>query len=108
MSAWALEPLWAETSEVERTCNASNVLLGAKGAFGTEASVVLFALPPLDGGINVKIEAVIAAVAESKRGVKSTFGNPSHIVFVQVVALIALLTQSSKPMLADGALVGIA
>lgn len=108
MSAWTLEPLRAESCEVERTCHASDVFLGAEWTFGTKASIVLFAFPPLDGRVDVKVETVVAAVAESKCGVEPTFGDPSHVVLVQVVALVALLTQSSKPMLADGTLVGIA
>lgn len=55
----------------------------------------------------MQVEAVIAAVAESKRGVEPAFWDLAHVILVEVVALIALLAQATKPMLADGSLVGV-
>lgn len=107
LSAWAFEALRAEASQVEWTCNTSNVFLGAVGTFGAKASVVLFAFSTLDGRVDMKVETIVAAVAEAKGGIEAAFGYPSHIVFVQVVALVALLAKTSEPMLAYGSLVGI-
>lgn len=75
--------------------------------FGTETSVVLFTLSPLDSRIYMKVEAVVTAVAESKGGVEPAFGDPSHVVFVQVVTLISLLAETSKPMLTYCSLVRV-
>ena len=108
MSAWTFEPLWAESGEVERTCYTSNVFLGTKRAFGTKASVVPGAFPPLDGRVNVQVKAIITAVAEAESGIEPALGDPPHVVFVQIVALFSFLTQTAKPMLTDGTLVGIA
>ena len=107
MSAWTFEPLWAESGEVERTCYTSNVFLGTKRAFGTKASVVPGAFPPLDGRVNVQVKAIITAVAEAESGIEPALGDPPHVVFVQIVALVVLLAQASKPVLAHRAFVRI-
>lgn len=108
LSAWTLGPLWAEAGEVEGAGDASDVLLGAERALWTESAVVPFALSALDGGVDVEVEAVVSAVAESKGGVEAALGDPAHVVLVEVVALLALLAQTSEPVLAYGALVGVA
>ena len=86
MSAWTFEPLWAESGEVERTCYTSNVFLGR---------------------VNVQVKAIITAVAEAESGIEPALGDPPHVVFVQIVALVSFFAQSTKPMLAYGSLVGI-
>ncbi len=55
----------------------------------------------------MKIEAVVTAVAEAERRIEPAFWDPPHVVFVQVVALIAFLAETSKPMLAYRTLVWI-
>lgn len=55
----------------------------------------------------MKIQAVVTTVAEPKGGVEPALGYPSHIVFVQIVALVVLLAQASKPVLAHRAFVRI-
>lgn len=59
-------------------------------------------------GVNVKVEALISAGAEPVLSKESAFWHTSQIVFVQVIACIALFTQTAKPMLADGTFVRIA
>lgn len=108
LSAWTLGALWAEAGEVEGAGDASDVLLGAERSLWAESAVVPFALSALDGGVDVEVEAVVSAVAESKGGVEAALGDPAHVVLVEVVALLALLAQPSEPVLAYGALVGIA
>ncbi|KAI3489738.1 hypothetical protein L1887_46109 [Cichorium endivia] len=108
LSAWTLGTLWAEAGEVEGAGDASDVLLGAERALWTESAVVPLALSALDGGVDVEVEAVVSAVAESKGGVEAALGDPAHVVLVEVVALLALLAQTSEPVLAYGALVGVA
>lgn len=75
--------------------------------FGAEASIIPLAFSPLDGRVNVKIQTIVTTVAESKGSVEATFGDPTHVVLVQIVALVSLLAKTSKPMLAYRSLVGV-
>ena len=55
----------------------------------------------------MKIETVIAAVAETEGSVEATFRDAAKIILVKIVALITFLAQTTKPVLADSPLVWI-
>lgn len=76
------------------------MLLGALGAPGAETALVQLALAPLDAGVNMHIEALVARVAEAIRRKEAALGHAPQVVLVQVVARIAFFAQSTQPVLA--------
>lgn len=79
------------------------MLLGTLGTQFTKATLIAFAPAALDTRLNVHVQAVFRRVAESKSGEKAALRHAPQVVLVQVVAHVALLAQSSQPVLADRA-----
>ena len=103
MTHIALRAQRAEASQVVRAGGAAHMLLGTLGTKFTKATLIAFAPAALDTRLNVHVQAVFRRVAESKSGEKAALRHAPQVVLVQVVAHVALLAQSSQPVLADRA-----
>lgn len=96
----ALPPVRAKASQIETTEGLAYVLLATARAKRTEAFIIMRARGELGGGVNMQVEAFITIGAVEGAGVMIAVGHAAKIVFVQVLAPISLLAQTSQPMLA--------
>ena len=79
------------------------MLLGTLGTQFTKATLIAFAPAALEPRVQENVQAVLRIIAVSKSGLTRGLRHAPQVVLVQVVAHVALLAQSSQPVLADRA-----
>jgi len=89
---------WTEAHQVIHTDHPPCVSVSAVGTVFAEASVVPGTVFDLGLGINVQERTFLVATL-TKLGVKVAFRHLGHVVLVEELALVSLLTQSSEPVL---------
>lgn len=80
--------------------DAAHVPMAAVRSVPTEPPIVPRTVLDLALGVDVQ-EGALLVVARVEARIEITFGHFGHVVFVQELALVALLAESTKPMLAD-------
>ena len=96
----AVRPVRAEPGEVEQAGLAPDVLLGAVGAEGAEAHVVVRAGREAAEGVDVQVQALVAVGAVAVAHEEVALGHLPQVVLVQELAVLALLAQAAQPVLA--------
>ena len=97
----ALPSVRTEARKVEPAQRLPHVLLAAILAQGAESLVVMRTRRQSRCGVDVQIIAVLAADAVAAAIVVGTLCSGPYVVFVQVIALVALLAEAFQPVLAD-------
>ena len=91
---------WTEAGQPVDTENSPDVTVPTVGAVTAEASVVPGTVSDLGFRINME-ERTLLVVAGVEPGVEVALRHLAHVVFVQELALVSLLTQPPEPVLAD-------
>lgn len=89
---------WTEAHQVIHTDHPSCVSVSAVRTVFAEASVIPGTVFDLGLGIDVQ-EWTFLVAALAKLGVEVAFRHLGHVVFMEELALVSLLTQSSEPVL---------
>lgn len=89
---------WTEAHEVIHTDHSSRVSVSAVRTVFAEASVIPGTVFDLGLWIDVQEWTFLVATL-AKLGVEVAFRHLGHVVFVEKLALVSLLTQSSEPVL---------
>lgn len=89
-----------KTSEIIFTQNSSHMTMTTRGAMTTKSSIVPGAVFDLRFWIDVE-ESALFFMACIKSRIEVALGHFCHVIFVQKFAAVALLTESSQPMLAN-------
>lgn len=90
--------LWTEAHQVVHTDHPSCVSMSAVRTVFAEASVIPGTVFDLGLRINVQ-ERTFLVAALTKLGVEVAFRHLGHVVFMEELALVSLLTQTSEPVL---------
>jgi len=104
MREFALTSVGTEAEEVKRADHSSSMAILAIRTMSAETTVVPRAVLDLALGIDVTKRALLVAAGQVFRE-EEAFRHLAEIVLVQELALIALLAQSTEPMLAHNMLV---
>ena len=91
---------WAEAGQPVDAENSPDVTVSTVGAVAAEASVVPGTVSDLGLGVNVE-EWTLLVVAGVEPGVEVALRHLAHVVLVEELALVSLLTQPPEPVLAD-------
>lgn len=91
----------AEAGEVEEADAAADVFLGAAGAEGAEALVVVRAGRELRLRVDVEVEALLAVGAVAVAGEEVALGHLAEVVLVEELAVLALFAEAAEPVFAD-------
>ena len=91
---------WAEAGQPVDAENPPDVTVPTVWAVTTEASVVPGTVSDLGLGVNVE-EWTLLVVAGVEPGVEVALRHLAHVVLVEELALVSLLTQPPEPVLAD-------
>lgn len=106
---WKLKPrmhkltgrsIRAKSGQIKVAQHPAHVPMPTVGPVATKATVVPRAVFDLALRINVQ-KRTLFVVARVEPRVKVTFRHLGHVVLVQELALVSLLTQRTQPMLAD-------
>lgn len=90
-------PLWTEAHEVVHTDHPSCVPVSTVRTVFTEASVIPGTVFDLGLWVNVQ-EWTFLVAALTKLGVEVALRHLGHVVFMEKLALVSLLAQSSEPV----------
>lgn len=91
-------PFWTEAHKVIHTDHSSCVSVSAVRTVFAEASVIPGTVFDLGLWINVQEWTFLVATL-TELGVEVAFWHLGHVVFMEKLALVSLLTQSSEPVL---------
>lgn len=91
----------AEAGEVEEADAAADVFLGAAGAEGAEALVVVRAGRELGLRVDMEVEALLAVGAVAVAGEEVALGHLAEVVLVEELAVLALFAEAAEPVFAD-------
>ena len=91
---------WTESGQPVDAENSPDVTVATVGAVTAEASVVPGTVADLGFRINVE-EWTLLVVAGVEPGVEVALRHLAHVVLVEELALVSLLTQPPEPVLAD-------
>ena len=100
MSIWTGGADWTKAGQPVDAENSPDVTVATVGAVTAEASVVPGTVADLGFRINME-EWTLLVVAGVEPGVEVALRHLAHVVFVQELALVSLLTQPPEPVLAD-------
>lgn len=93
--------LGAKPSKVKQTQAATNMSLSAKGAQLAESTIVMFTWRKTGLLSDVLVQTVVAVGTISGAGEGLAFGHATQVVFVQILALHPLFTETLEKMFAD-------
>jgi len=91
---------WTEAGQPVDTENSPDVTVPTVGAVTAEASVVPGTVSDLGFRINME-ERTLLVVAGVEPGVEVALRHLTHVVFVEELALVPLLTEPPEPVFAD-------
>lgn len=91
---------WTEAGQPVDAENSPDVTVPTVGSVTTEASVVPGTVSDLGFRINME-EGTLLVVTGVEPGVEVALRHLTHVVFVQELALVSLLTQPPEPVFAD-------
>ena len=104
MGIWTGGTHRAEAGQPVDAENSPHVTMSTVGAVAAEAAVVPGTVSDLGLGVNVE-EGTLLVVAGVEPGVEVALRHLAHVVLVEELALVSLLTQPPEPVLADDGLV---
>ena len=95
---------WTEAGQPVDAENSPDVTVSTVGAVAAEASVVPGTVSDLGFRINMQ-ERTLLVVTGVEPGVEVALRHLAHVVLVEELALVSLLTQPPEPVFADDGLV---
>lgn len=102
-----LPPIRAKSRKIKLAQRASIMRLGTMRSERTEAAIVVQARRELRRGVDVQIETLVAVAAVEGSHVLVAFGHAAQVIFVEELALVALLAETAQPVLADETVEGV-
>jgi len=104
VGVWAAGTCRAETSKIVDAKDTSHMAVAAVGTVAAEPSVIPRTVADLGLWVNVE-ERTFFVMAGIKPGIEVALGHLAHVVLVQELALVPLLTEAPQPVLTHDGLV---